>query len=94
MSKSRTTAGHVLVALVLALAVAAQTHAAYVTPKISGGQMGGMQSMIMPEVFFDGVGINVVNADQKPWPMFPWSQAPVLTRIFHRILVFFSRQMA
>ena len=79
MSRSRTAAVGVLVALVLVLTTPVRTRGDYVKPTRGGAQMGGTQApMIMPEIFFDGVGINVVNADQRPWPAFPWSQAPVL----------------
>ena len=69
----------VCLALTLVLAAAAQAQTTYVRPKIGGDQIGHTQApMIMPEILFDGVGIRVVDADGSPWPVFAWSEAPVL----------------
>jgi len=79
MSRSRTVKVGVLTVLALVLAAAVQTHAAYVTPKIGGSQMGHMQApMIMPEIFFDGKGMRVVDANGLPWSASAWSRVPVL----------------
>lgn len=67
------------IALVLLVSVAGAARAAYVRPRIGGAQLGHTQApMIMPEIYFDGAGIRVVDADGLPWPVFPWSEAPVL----------------
>jgi hypothetical protein len=69
----------VLVGLGLVVAVTARAQTTYVTPKIGGDQIGHSQApMIMPEIFFDGVGVRVVDANGLPWPAFAWSRAPVL----------------
>jgi len=69
----------VLAGLGLVLAVTAQAQTTYVKPKIGGDQIGHTQApMIMPEIFFDGVGIRVVDANGLPWPVSAWSRAPVL----------------
>ena len=79
MSKNRRDILITLCGTLLVLAVAMPAGAAYVRPKIGGAQLGHMQApMIMPEIFFDGIGVRVLNADGQPWPVFPWSQAPIL----------------
>ncbi len=79
MSRSRAGNLCVLTAFALVLAVAAQTRAAYVTPKIGGSQLGHtVAPMIMPEISFDGKGMHVLDANGKPWSAAPWSQVPVL----------------
>jgi hypothetical protein len=79
MNRSRFTRLCACVALTLAATVAVQAQTTYVRPKIGGAQMGHTQApMIMPEIFFDGVGMHVLDANGLPWPAFPWCQAPVL----------------
>lgn len=79
MSRNRCIHVYVLIALAVILAAAVPMHAGYVRPKIGGAQIGHTQApMIMPEIFFDGAGIRVVNADGLSWPVFHWCEAPVL----------------
>lgn len=79
MNHSRLTHVCAFVSTALVLVIAVCTRADYVRPKIGGGQVGHMQApMIMPEIFFDGLGVHVVDANGLPWPTFAWCEAPVL----------------
>jgi hypothetical protein len=66
-----------LAGIISALIIGTPLQAAYVTPKIGGGQYGGFP-MIMPEIFFDGESIYVFDEDGYPWSTLAWSTAPIL----------------
>jgi hypothetical protein len=50
---------------------------AYVTPKMGGGQVSAVP-MIMPEIFFNGQSIFVLDEYAQPFSTFAWSAAPFL----------------
>jgi len=65
-----------LAAAICVVVIAAPTQA-YVTPKIGGGQEGGYP-MIMPEIFFDGESMFVLDEYGQPFLTLAWSAVPIL----------------
>jgi hypothetical protein len=65
----------ILTAVIVALIIALPAWA-YVTPKIGGGQVGA--PMIMPEIFFDGHSIFVLDNSGNTFSTFAWFAAPYL----------------
>jgi hypothetical protein len=65
-----------LTVAICTLVLVLPAHAVYVTPKIGGGQVGA--PMIMPEIFFDGHSVFVLDEYAQPFITFAWSAAPFL----------------
>jgi hypothetical protein len=66
-------------ALIICAIIIAATAQAYVTPKIGGSQVTGIQApMLMPEIWFDGQSIHVTDEYGGPWDIFAWLQSPYL----------------